>query len=132
MKKGSYKYLLQLLHGIRHEVRELRRTQRYMIQGLEHTFLFDDDYIRSIACKDEVDQAILDELYTAGPVGKLPRDISLELAEFKLNPWNVTQRIRRMNKRLDRHIAKMVAEKRGLKWASTNWAYPNWDSTKEE
>jgi len=28
MKKGSYKYLLQLLHGIRREILELRRTQR--------------------------------------------------------------------------------------------------------
>jgi hypothetical protein len=132
MKKGSYKYLLQLLHGIRHEIRELRRTQRYLIQGLEHTFLFDDDYIRTIACKGEIDEAILDVLYMAGPPGKLPRDIALELSEYKLNPWNVTQRIRRMNKRLDHHIAKCIAEKRGLKWALTNWIYHNWGSTKEE
>jgi len=132
MKKGSYKYLLQLLHGIRHEIRELRRTQRYMIQGLEHTFLFDDDYIKTIACKDEIDQEILDELYMAGPQGKLPRDIAFELSEYKINPWNVTQRIRRMNKRLDRHIAKELAEKRGLKWALTNWAHDNRGSTKEE
>ena len=132
MKTGSYKYLLQLLHAIRREIRELRRTQRYLIQGLEHTFLFDDDYIRSVACKDEVDQEILDVLYMAGPPGKLPRDVALELSEYRINPWNVTQRIRRMNKRLDRHIAKELAEKRGLKWALTNWAYHNWGATKEE
>jgi len=132
MKKGSYKYLLQLLHGIRQEIRELRQTQRYMIQGLEHTFLFDDDYITTIACTDEVDEEILDALYRAGPPGKLPRDVAAELAEFKLNPWNVTQRIRRMNKRLDQHIAKMVAEKRGSKWALTRWAYLNWGSINEE
>jgi hypothetical protein len=132
MKKGSYKYLLQLLHGIRREIRELRRTQRYMIQGLEHTFLFDDDYICSIACKDEVDQEILDALYRAGPPGKLPKDVAAELPEYKINPWNVTQRIRRMNKRLDRDIAKDVAEKRGTKWALTGWAYHNWGSTEEE
>ena len=132
MKKGSYKYLLQLLHGIRREIRELRRTQRYMIQGLEHTFLFDDDYIKTIACRDEVDHEILAALYRAGPPGKLPKDVAAELAEYKLNPWNVTQRIRRMNKRLDRHIAKAVAEKRGLKWVLTGWAYHNWGATKEE
>ena len=71
MKKGSYKYLLQLLHGISREIRELRRTQRYMIQGLEHTFLFDEDYIKTIACNDEIDQAIFDELYMAGPPRKV-------------------------------------------------------------
>jgi hypothetical protein len=132
MKKGSYKYLLQLLHGIRREIRELRRTQRYMIQGLEHTFLFDDDYIKTIACKDEIDQEILDVLYMAGPPGKLPRDIALELVEYKLIPWNVTKRIRRMNKRLDRHIAKHIAEKRGLRWALTDWIYSNWSAAREE
>ena len=132
MKKGSYKYLLQLLHGIRREIRELRRTQRYMIHGLEHTFLFDEDYIKTIACNDEIDREILDALYMAGPQGKLPRDIALDLAEYKLNPWNVNQHIRRMNKRLDRHIAKYLAEKRGAKWALTNWPYDNWGATKEE
>ena len=132
MKKGSYEYLLQLLHGIRREILDLCQTRRYMIQGLEHTFLFDDDYIRCIACKDEIDQEILDVLYMAGPPGKLPRDIALELSEYKINPWNVTQRIRHMNKRLDQHIAKEVAEKRGLKWALTNWAYSNWGATQEE
>lgn len=63
---------------------------------------------------------------------RLRRDIALELAEYRLNPWNVTQRIRRMNKRLGRHIAKEVAEKRGLRWALTRWAYFNWGATKEE
>jgi len=37
-----------------------------------------------------------------------------------------------MNKRLDSHIAKHAAEKRGLKWALTNWAYNNWGVTQEE
>lgn len=53
----------------------------------------------------------------------------LELVKRKPNPRNVTQHISRMNKRLDRHIAKMVTEKRGLKWSLTNWAYFNWGST---
>ena len=75
---------------------------------------------------------ILEALYRAGPAGKLPRDVAAELAEYKLNPWNVTQRIRRMNKCLDRHIAKMTVEKRGLKWALTKWAYDNWGAAKEE
>lgn len=132
MKKGSYKYLLQLLHGIKREIRELRKTQRYMIQGLEHEFLFDTEYILDIGCKDEVDQAIIDVLRSAGAAGKLPRDIANDLKRYKLNPWNVTQRIRRMNKRLDRHIAKHVAEKRGLKWALTNWTYDNLGATKKE
>ena len=132
MKKGSYKYLLQLLHGLRREIRELRKTQRYMIQGLEHEFLFDTEYIVEVACKDEVDEAIIDVLRSAGAAGKLPRDVANELKRYKLKPWNVTQRIRRMNKHLDRHIAKQVAEKRGLRWALTSWVFQNLGATKEE
>lgn len=49
---------------------------------------------------------------------KPSRDIAVELAEYKLNPWNVTQRIRRMNKRLDRHIVKEVAENSKQSWES--------------
>jgi len=132
MKKGSYKYLLQLLHGLKREIRELRKTQRYMIQGLEHEFLFDTEYIIDVCCKDEVDQAIIDVLRSAGSAGKLPRDIAKDLKRYRLKPWNVTQRIRRMNKRLDRHIAKKLAEKRGLNWALTNWTYENLGAAKEE
>ena len=132
MKKGSYKYLLQLLHGLKREIRELRKTQRYMIQGLEHEFLFDTEYILDIACKDEVDEAIIYILRSAGEAGKLPKDVANELRRYKLNPWNVTQRIRRMNKRLDRHIAKQVAEKRGLRWALRNWTFQNIAAAKEE
>ena len=132
MKKSSYKYLLQLLHGLRREIRELRKTQRYMIRGLEHEFLFDTEYIHDIVCRDEVDQDIIDVLRSAGEAGKLPRDIAKDLKRFKLNPWNVTQRIRRMNKRLDCYIAKQVAEKRGLRWALTNWAFQNLGATKDE
>ena len=132
MKKGSYKYLLQLLHGIKHEIRELRKTQRYMIKGLEHEFLFDTEYILDIGCKDEVDEAIIDVLRSAGAAGKLPRDIAKDLKRYRLKPWKVTQRIRRMNKRLDRYIAKQVAEKRGLRWALTNWTFENLGAAKEE
>ena len=132
MKKGSYKYLLQLLHGLKREIRELRKTQRYMIQGLEHEFLFDTEYIIEIACKDEVDEAIIDVLRSAGEAGELPKDIAMNLQRYKLNPWNVTQRIRRMNKRLDRQIAKQVAEKRGLHWALKSWIFENLGATEEE
>jgi hypothetical protein len=132
MKKGSYKYLLQLLHGLKREIRELRKTQRYMIRGLEHEFLFDAEYILDIACRDEVDRAIIDVLRSAGEAGELPKDVANDLSRYKLNPWNVTQRIRRMNKRLDRCIAKQLAEKRGLRWALTSWAFQNLGATKEE
>jgi len=84
-----------------------------MVRGLEHEFLFEQEYVEDVACADEVDQAILEELHFAGPYGILPKDIASRLKQYGLNPWNVTQRIRRMNKKLDRLIGQKAAEKVG-------------------
>lgn len=125
MRKGSYKYLLQLLHGLKRDLSDLRKTQRYMARGLQHEFFFDEDYIRDIACKDEIDQAILNLLRHAPDSGILPRDIASEI-QCGATPWQVTLRIRRMNKRLDLQIGQKVAEKRGLHWALTSFAEASW------
>jgi len=125
MKKGSYKYLLELLHGIKRELRDVRNTQRIIAKGLEHYFLFNEDFIAKIACRDEVDKAILDVLKASPTSGILPRDIAREVNV--ITPWQVTQRIRRMNKRLDKQIGQKIAEKRGLHWALTSFAEAAWE-----
>ena len=122
MKKGSYKYLLELLHGIRRELRDIRNTQRIIAMGMERYFVFDKDYIRRLACFDEVDQAILEMLKASPASGILPRDIAREIQHYEVTPWQVTLRIRRMNKRLDKQIGQSLAEKQGLHWALTSFA----------
>ncbi len=126
MKKGSYKYLLQVLHGIRRDLSELRKTQRYIAKGLQHELFFDKDCIRDIACKDEIDQVILNQLKHSPASGILPRDIAREI-QCGVTPWQVTLRIRRMNKRLDRQIGQKIAEKRGLHWAITTFVEVTWE-----
>jgi len=37
----------------------LKVTQRYMVKGLEHEFLFDQEYVEDVACTGEVDRAII-------------------------------------------------------------------------
>jgi len=110
----------------------LKVTQRYMVRGLEHEFLFDQEYVEDVACSDEVDRAIIEELHHAGPYGILPRDVASRLKEYKLKPWNVTQRIRRMNKKLNRLIGQKAAEKVGKGWALTAFLREAWDSTRKE
>ena len=126
MKKGTYKYVLQLLHDVRRELRDIRNTQRIIAMGMERYFVFEKDYIRRIACSDEVDQAILEMLKASPASGILPRDIAREIQHFEVTPWQVTLRIRRMNKRLDKQIGQKVAEKRGLHWALTSFADASW------
>jgi len=103
----------------------------YMVKGLEHEFLFEQEYVEDVACTDEVDRAILEELHYAGPYGMLPRDLANWLKEYKLKPWNVTQRIRRVNNKLDSLIGQKAAEKRGKGWVLTTFLREACGSTKE-
>lgn len=82
--------------------------------------------------KGEIDIAILDELFRAGEGGILPKDIALNLKEYELDRWQVLHRIQCINRRLDEEIAKKVAEKRGHKWALTNFVYKAWKQTEGE
>jgi len=131
-KYGKYKYVVKLCNKILKELEALRVTQRYMVRGLEHEFLFEQEYVEDVACTDKVDRAILEELNYAGPYGILPRDVALKLKEYKLKPWNVTQRIRRMNKKLDSLIGQKATEKVGKGWALTTFLRDAWGSPKEE
>ena len=131
MKKGSYKYLLELLHGIKRELRDVRNTQRIIAKGLEHYFVFNEGFIAKVACRDEVDQAILEMLKTSPASGILPRDISREV-QCGVTPWQVTLRIRRMNRRLDKQIGQKLAEKRGLHWVLTSFAEAASELTEEK
>jgi len=103
-----------------------------MIKGLEHEFMFDREYIEDIVCADEIDREILEILKNAGAYGILPRDITHQLEIQKLTPWKITQRIRRINKRLDRIIGQKAAEKHGMQWALTSFIREAWDSAKED
>jgi len=53
--------------------------------GLEHEFIFDQEYVEGVACTDEVDRAIIEELHHAGPYGILPRDVASRLKEYQLS-----------------------------------------------
>ena len=110
----------------------MKVAQQYMVRGLEHEFLFEQEYVEDVACRDEIDWDILEELHFAGPHGILPKDVAARLQEYGLTPWNVTRRILRMNDKLDKLIGQKVAEKRGKGWALTSFMRDAGDSTKEE
>ena len=59
---------MRLLREVRRELNALKVPQRYMVRGLEHEFLFDPEYVEDVACTDDVDRAILEELHYAGTV----------------------------------------------------------------
>jgi len=90
------------------------------------------EYIQDIACQDEVDHEILEELRGAGEYGMLPRDVAVRLGDKRYTRFHVTNRIKQMNKRLDAMLGQRVAEKRGKCWALASFMRDAWDSTREE
>jgi hypothetical protein len=131
-KVGKYRYLLQKLDTMNKELRQIKTFMRYLAKGLEHSMVFEPTYIQDIACRDEKDREILEELRGAGEYGILPRDVAAKLGDKHYTRFYVTARLKQMNKKLDAVLGQHVAEKRGKNWALTTFMRSAWDSTKEE
>jgi hypothetical protein len=125
-KVGRIKYTLQVLKEIRRDVEEVKLMQRTICAGLRGLFNFKVPMITRIACVDEVDGAILDLLFESGRAGLLPKDLSLKLGSYNVRRFQVTRRLHRMNRRLEKEIGECVAEKRGWHWALTGFAFEVW------
>ena len=82
--------------------------------------------IQKIACVDEVDQEILELLHRAGSRGVLPKDLASQLSSFRIRRHQVSRRILRMDKRLEKEIGEKLVEKRGWHWALTSFGFEVW------
>jgi len=131
-KVGKYQYLLRKFDILNHELKTIKIFMRYLAKGLEHSLIFEPEYIQDIACRDEKDREILEELRGAGEYGLLPRDVAARLGDKRYTRFYVSARLKQMNKKLDAVLGQRVAEKRGKTWALTSFMREAWDSTKEE
>jgi hypothetical protein len=131
VKVGRVKYTLQLVKGIQRDIEEIKLTQRTILAGLKGLFHFEKPMIQKIACADEVDMELLELLFEAGNGGRLPKDLASGLGQFRVRRHQVSRRILRMNRRLERELGERVAEKRGWHWALTNFVFETWGETKE-
>ena len=131
-KIGRLKYNQQLLKQTLAEVEEVKLMLRTIFAGLKDSFNFDKPLIERIVCQDEVDREILRLLYEAGSTGMLPKDLQSKLEQFKVTRHQISRRILRMNKRLEKEFGEHIAEKRGWHWALTNFAIEAWGKTKDE
>ncbi|MCW4017707.1 MAG: hypothetical protein NWF00_03370 [Candidatus Bathyarchaeota archaeon] len=123
------KYNQQLLKRTLAEVEEVKLMLRTIFAGLKGSFNFEQSLIERIACKDEVDREILQFLFEAGSPGLLPKDLAAKLERFKVMRHQVSRRIIRMNKRIQKEFGEQVVEKRGWHWALTGFAVEIWRAT---
>jgi hypothetical protein len=125
-KIGRLKYNQQLLKQTLAEVEEVKLMLRTIFAGLKGSFNFEKPLIERIACSDEVDQEIIQLLYEAGTPGLLPKDMQVKLERFSVTRYQISRRILKMNKRLEKEFGEHIAEKRGWHWALTNFSMEIW------
>ena len=131
-KIGRLKYNQQLLKQTLAEVEEVKLMLRTIFAGLKDSFNFEKSLIERYACQDEVDKEILRLLYEAGSTGLLPKDLQSKLEEFKVTRHQISRRILRMDKRLEKELGEHIAEKRGWHWALTSFAVEIWGETEKK
>jgi hypothetical protein len=131
-KIGRLKYNQQLLKRALSDIGEVKLMQRTILAGLKGLFHFEKPMIQEIACVDEIDLEILQLLFEAGNAGLLPKDLAAQLSSYRVLRHQVSRRILRMNKRLEKKLGEYVAEKRGWHWALTRFGFEVWGETKED
>jgi hypothetical protein len=87
---------------------------------------FEQSLIERVACEDEVDREVLQLLFEAGSPGMLPKDLAVKLERFKIMRHQVSRRILRMNKRIEKEFGEHIVEKRGWHWALKSFALEVW------
>jgi hypothetical protein len=125
-KIGRVKYTLQLIKEVQQDTRDLKLMVRTIFAGLKGLFHFQKPLIEKICCSDEVDKEILQLLLEAGGSGMLPKDLATRLEDYSVKRHQVSRRIVRMNKRLQKEIGETLVEQRGWHWALTGFALEIW------
>ena len=81
--------------------------------------------------KIRLTKEILRFLFETGSPGLLPKDLARKREYFKVTRHQVTRRIKRMNKQLEKEFGKRIAEQRGWHWALTRFASDTWNGNEK-
>jgi hypothetical protein len=130
-KVGRLKYNQLLLKRVLSEISEVKLMQRTIFSGLKEFFRFEQPMIEKISCSDELDKEILQVLFEAGSLGVLPKDLAARLVRFNVTRHQISRRILRMNRRLEKEFGERVAEKRGWHWALTTFVMEVWGEAED-
>jgi hypothetical protein len=122
-KIGRLKYNQQLLKQTLQEVEEVKLMLRTIFVGLKDSFNFERSLVEHVACVDEIDREILGLLFEAGSPGLLPKDLACKLEKFNIKSHQISRRILKMNKKLEKEFGEHIAEQRGWHWALTNFTF---------
>ena len=118
------------------KLKEIETRQNLILEGFRGYGLlkYSPPLLERVAVKDAVDLEILHLVWQAGIQGVLPKDVASDpsLAKYGLKHYHVSRRIVRMNNRLFEKYAEYLFEKRGHRWAFTNFAFDSWGKSTDE
>jgi hypothetical protein len=118
------------------KLKEIETKQNLILQGFRGYGIlkYSPSVLERIAVKDAVDLEILHRVWQAGAPGVLPKHVASDpsLVKYGLKHYHVSRRIARMNSRLFGEYAECLFEKRGHRWAFTDFGFEIWGKTGEE
>jgi len=110
---GRRKWIVRKLKQLDAAVKRIDGRTRMLAAGLRELLILDEDYVSMVACKDDVDHAVLNAIREGRHVGKRTGELA---AELEIDDRRISERIERMNKRMEDEIGEPIITKQNGKW----------------
>jgi hypothetical protein len=112
-KVGGRKWIIRTLKRMEDRQKRIDRRTRMLAAGLRELFILGEDYVSMVACQDKIDVAILSTLREAGATGRQSGELAVQL---DIDHRDISRRVHRMNKRMQKEIGEIILHKHGHKW----------------
>jgi hypothetical protein len=131
-KIGKHKYEIALLHRVEAGQKRLERMMRIIFHGLSDYFKFDRPLVEKVCCGSDVDLAVVSVIYEAGPFGILAKEIAPRFLQYRLEKHKILRIVNRVNRNCVDAFGRPLIEKRGKKWAFTDFGVEILGETEKE
>lgn len=131
-KVGKHKYEVFLLHRIEGRLDRIEQMFHTVFHHFVGSLHFDRPLVEKIACQSDMDLAIISLIFEAGPDGILAKDIQARLPQLSLEKHRILRIVNRVNRSIEDAFGKRLIEKRGKKWAFTDFGVEIWGEIEKD
>jgi hypothetical protein len=128
-KVSRRKWIIRKLKQLDAAVKRIDSRTRMLAAGLRELLILDEDYVSMVACKDALDHTILTVLREARHRGIRTGELA---AELRIDDRRISERIGRMNKRMENEIGEPIITKYEGKWRLIKKLRRDFAATKPE